>query len=48
MIRAQPDEQKFWRIPWNLSLTESRHAAAAQGKPILIWAGAGGAPIGVC
>jgi hypothetical protein len=48
MIRVQPEEQRFWRIPWKLRVTEARAQAAAEGKPILVWAGAGGAPIGVC
>lgn len=48
MIRVQPEEQRFWRIPWKLSITAARQQAAAEGKPILVWAGAGGAPIGVC
>jgi hypothetical protein len=48
MIRVQPDEQRFWQIPWKLTITEAREQAAAQGKPIFVWAGAGGAPIGVC
>src|SRR5580704_1654639 len=48
MIRVQPGEQRFWRIPWKLSVTEARQLAAAEGKPILVWAGSGGAPIGVC
>jgi len=48
MIRVQPDEQRFWQIPWKLSVTEARELAAKEGKPIFVWAGAGGAPIGVC
>lgn len=48
LIRVQPDEQRFWQIPWKLSVTEAREEAARDGKPILVWAGAGGAPIGVC
>jgi hypothetical protein len=48
MIRVQPDEQRFWRIPWVLTVTEARERAAREGKPIFVWAGAGGAPIGVC
>ncbi len=48
LIRVQPDEQRFWKIPWKLSITEAREEAARDGKPILVWAGAGGAPIGVC
>ena len=48
VIRVQPEEQRFWRIPWKLSVAEAREQAAVEGKPILVWAGAGGAPIGVC
>jgi hypothetical protein len=48
MIRVQPDEQRFWQIPWKLRISEARQQAAWDGKPIFVWAGAGGAPIGVC
>ena len=48
MIRVQPDEQRFWQIPWKLSVSEARELAAKEGKPIFVCAGAGGAPIGVC
>jgi hypothetical protein len=48
MIRVQPDEQRFWQIPWKLTISEARVQAAVEGKPIFVWAGAGGAPIGVC
>jgi hypothetical protein len=48
MIRVQPDEQRFWQIPWKLTISEAREQAAREGKPIFVWAGAGGAPIGVC
>ncbi len=48
MIKPQPGEQRFWKIPWKLSITEAREEAAKEGKPIFVWAGAGGAPIGVC
>ena len=48
MIRVQPDEQRFWQIPWKLTIAEARAQAAQEGKPIFVWAGAGGAPIGVC
>jgi hypothetical protein len=48
MIRVQPDEQRFWQIPWKLTIGEARAQAAREGKPIFVWAGAGGAPIGVC
>lgn len=48
MIRVQPGEQRFWQIPWHLTITDARRQAATEGKPIFVWAGAGGAPIGVC
>lgn len=48
MIRVQPDEQRFWQVPWTLTISEARAQAAREGKPIFVWAGAGGAPIGVC
>ena len=48
MIRVQPGEQRFWEIPWKLAVQEAREEAAREGRPIFVWAGAGGAPIGVC
>jgi hypothetical protein len=48
MIRVQPDEQRFWQIPWTLTIAQARAQAAKEGKPIFVWAGAGGAPIGAC
>lgn len=47
-VRPQPGEQRFWQIPWTLTITAAREQAAREGKPIFVWAGAGGAPIGVC
>ena len=48
MIKPQPAELRFQEIPWLLSVWEARQKAATEGKPILVWAGAGGAPVGVC
>jgi hypothetical protein len=48
MIKPQPGELRFNEIPWLLSVWEARKKAAAEGKPILVWSGSGGAPIGVC
>jgi hypothetical protein len=48
MIRPQPGELRFQELPWLLSAHEARVRAAAEGKPILIWSGSGGAPTGVC
>ena len=48
MIKPQQGESRFLEIPWLLSIHEARVQAAKEGKPILVWSGAGGAPIGVC
>jgi hypothetical protein len=48
MIKPQPGELRFQEIPWLLSVHEARQQAAAAGKPILVWSGSGGAPVGVC
>jgi hypothetical protein len=48
LIKPQPGELRFQEIPWLLDVWEARKKAAAEGKPILVWSGAGGAPIGVC
>jgi hypothetical protein len=48
MIKPQPGELRFHEIPWMLSIWEARRQAAALGKPILVWSGSGGAPVGSC
>jgi hypothetical protein len=48
MIKPQTGELRFQQIPWLLSVWDARKKAAAEGKPILVWAGSGGAPIGGC
>jgi len=48
MIKPQPGESLFWQVPWLLSLDEALERGAKDGKPILIWCGAGGAPHTVC
>jgi hypothetical protein len=48
MIKPQPGELRFQEVPWLLSVYEARKQAAAEGKPILVWSGSGGAPLGVC
>jgi hypothetical protein len=48
MIRPQPGESRFLEIPWVLSLWEARQRAARAGKPMLVWAGGWGVPIGTC
>jgi hypothetical protein len=48
LIKPQPGELRFHEIPWLIDVWEARREAAKEGKPILVWSGAGGAPIGVC
>ena len=48
LIKPQPGELRFHEIPWLIDVWEARKMAASEGKPILVWSGAGGAPIGVC
>jgi hypothetical protein len=48
MFKSQPGESKFWGLPWMIQLDEAIAKGAAEGKPIFVWCGAGGAPVGVC
>jgi hypothetical protein len=46
VVKASPGEARWDEIPWTTSLWEGRKRAAAEGKPLFIWA-ANGNPIGV-
>ena len=48
LIKPQTGELRFQQIPWQTSVWEARRQAAQEGKPILVWSGSGGAPLGVC
>jgi hypothetical protein len=48
IVRPQPGESLWMEIPWHTSVWEARQQAAAEGKPLFIWAANGGGPIGVC
>jgi hypothetical protein len=48
MFKTQPGESRFWDLPWMIQLDEALAKGAAEGKPIFVWCGAGGAPVGVC
>ena len=48
MIRPQQDESLFKEIGWFLSVRDARRRAALEGKPMFVWAGSGGPPIGIC
>jgi hypothetical protein len=44
MLKPQAGESRWMEIDWHPSVWEARHKAAAEGKPIFIMAGSGGAP----
>jgi hypothetical protein len=46
LVRMSPGEARWDEIPWTTSLWEGRKKAAAEGKPLFIWA-ANGNPIGM-
>lgn len=48
LIKPADDESPWAKITWEATVLDARRAAAAQGKPILIWAGGGSPPLGVC
>jgi len=48
MLKPQPGESRWMEIDWHPSVWEARQKAAAQGKPIFILAGSGGAPPAGC
>lgn len=48
LIKRQPGESRWMEIDWYPSVWEARQRAAAEGKPIFIMAGSGGAPVAGC
>lgn len=48
MIRRQATESRWMEIDWYPSVWEGRQKAAAEGKPLFLWAGSGGAPAAGC
>lgn len=44
-IRPQPEELRWQAIPWQTDLREACRLAAAQGKPVFLWA-MNGNPLG--
>jgi len=44
LIRPQAGESRWMEIPWQTSLWKARQMAAAEGKPMFVWSGSGGAP----
>jgi hypothetical protein len=48
MLKPQSGESRWMEIDWYPNVWEARRKAAAEGKPILLWAGSGGAPAAGC
>jgi len=48
VLKPQPGESRWMEIDWYPSVWEARRRAAAEGKPMLLWAGSGGAPAAGC
>lgn len=48
LIKPQASESLWRHIPWETNLNKARRKAAQAGKPLLIWAGGGSAPLGGC
>ena len=48
LIKRQPGEARYLDIDWYPSVWEARQKAAAEGKPLFLWAGSGGAPAAGC
>ena len=48
MLKPQPGESRWREVDWYPSVWEARQKAAAEGKPIFIMAGSGGAPCAGC
>jgi hypothetical protein len=45
-IKPKPGESRWREIPWLTNITEARHRAVAEGKPLLIFTAADGSPLG--
>ncbi len=48
LIRRGPGESRWMEIDWLPNIWEAQQKAAAEGKPLFIWAGSGGAPAAGC
>lgn len=48
VLKPQTGESRWMEIDWHPSVWEARQKAAAEGKPIFISAGSGGAPPAGC
>ena len=48
LIKPHSGESRWMEIAWYPTIWEARQKAAAEGKPLFIWAGSGGAPAAGC
>jgi hypothetical protein len=48
LIKPGVGESRWMEIDWYPNVWEARERAAAEGKPLFIWAGSGGAPPAGC
>lgn len=48
MVKRQPGESRWMEVDWHPNVWEARQRAAAEGKPIFLMAGSGGAPAAGC
>lgn len=48
MLKPRPGESRWMEIDWHPSVWEGRKRAAAEGKPLFLMAGSGGAPCAGC
>ena len=48
LIKPQAGESRWMEIDWHPSVWEARKKAAAEGKPLFLMAGSGGAPAAGC
>jgi hypothetical protein len=48
MLKPQAGESRWMEIAWYPNVWEARQKAAAEGKPLFLWAGSGGAPAAGC
>ena len=48
LIKPQTGESRWMEIEWYPNVWEARRKAAAEGKPIFLMAGSGGAPAAGC
>ncbi len=48
MLKPQPGESRWMEIDWYPTIWEARRQAAAEGKPLFLMAGSGGAPAAGC